>query len=562
MTSPQRLGELLTEDAKVEPEKLERALRLQRESGERIGALLVQLGLIAEHDLADALSRQLGLPLVQSGDYRDVPVLDGQITPEFMLTAKLIPLSLSDDEIVVAMADPLDQFARHAVELATGRTVSCRIGVVSEIEAACREHYGDGASSMEQIILAIEDDAQADPNDVQQLKDLASEAPIIRVVNLIIARALKARASDIHLEPFENRLKVRYRVDGVMRDVEAPPAHSSAAVVSRIKVMAKLNIAERRLPQDGRIKLRIEGRELDLRISTVPTMHGESVVLRILDKTSVPLEFPRLGFTAQTLPAFEAALDRPYGIILVTGPTGSGKTTTLYAALQRLNTPERKILTVEDPVEYQLEGINQIQIKPQIGLSFAHALRSILRQDPDVIMVGEMRDLETAKIAVQSALTGHKVFSTVHTNDSASSITRLLDMGIEDFLLTSTVTAVLAQRLVRALCEYCKEPYDLLPGVARELGLDRVTAESPVPLYRPGGCSECEGTGFRGRTGILELLTMSDPIRETMLKHADAGAIRRTAVAEGMTPMYEDGLRKAVAGVTTVEEVVRVTREA
>ena len=362
-----------------------------------------------------------------------------------------------------------------------------------------------------------------------------------------------------------------------MREVESPPSRLSAAVISRIKIMAKLNIAERRLPQDGRIQLRAQGKEIDLRVSTVPTLYGESVVMRILDKASVVLDFAVLGFSPRTLKRFREILALPHGILLVTGPTGSGKTTTLYTALQTLNTPERKILTVEDPVEYQLEGINQIQAKPQINLTFAHALRAIVRQDPDVIMIGEMRDLETAGIAVQSALTGHLVLSTLHTNDAAGSITRLLDMGVDDYLLTSTISGILAQRLVRLLCVHCRQPYPALPELVTEMRLHRFaeTGDKPltpnpsppggegskITLYKPVGCEHCGGTGYRGRAAIMEFLVMSDPLRRLVLKHADAGELQATAQQEGMDTMYEDGLRKAVAGLTTIEEVLRVTTQ-
>ena len=557
--APRRIGDILRDRGKVEEDELTRALRLQRDSGERIGGLLVQLGFIAERDLAEALAEHLGLPLVEASEYRGIPI-SAEISADFLQRARIIPLSEDEQQVVVAMADPLDKFAAEAVRLALGKHVVIRVGIGTEIEAARRRAYADGTSSMGQIVESIGDDDGQDQGDIEQLRDLASEAPIIRVVNLIIAEALEARASDIHLEPFESQLHVRYRIDGMLKPVAAPPAHSGAAVVSRIKVMANLNIAERRLPQDGRIKLRIEGREIDMRVSTVPTMHGESVVMRILDKSRLPLDFPSLGFTPEMLPAFETLLKRPHGIVLVTGPTGSGKTTTLYAALSQQNTPEKKVLTVEDPVEYQLEGVNQIQVKPQIGLGFANALRSILRQDPDVIMVGEMRDLETAKIAVQAALTGHQVFSTLHTNDSVSSVTRLLDMGMEDFLLTSTVSGVLAQRLVRTLCHNCREKF----RPSREL-LDKVgfscELDGQVELYRAVGCEACDDSGYRGRTCILELLVMSDPVRQAILDRADANVLRDTTVANGMSTMYQDGLAKALPGVTTVEEVARVTQE-
>ena len=556
-----RLGELLEERGQLSRDKLDRALRYQTQSTERIGTILIQLGFVAEKEVAQALADQLGLEVAKREAYTGIPIFSDQVSPDFLRNTKVVPLLQSGNRLVVSMADPLDDYAVDALGLATGLEIDRRVGVVSDIESALQRHYAkrnEGAGDDSGGALGVV--AQSESEDIQHLKDLASEAPTIRLVNTMISRALSVRASDIHVEPFESSLKVRYRVDGVLQEAEAPPQRSSAAVISRIKVMANLNIAERWRPQDGRIKLPIEGREIDMRVSTVPTLYGESVVLRILDRDSLTLDFSALGFTSWTLPAFEAVLRRPHGIVLVTGPTGSGKTTTLYAALQRLNTSEKKILTVEDPVEYQLEGVNQIQVKTKVDLTFANALRSILRQDPDVIMVGEMRDQETARIAVQAALTGHKVFSTLHTNDAASSVTRLLDMKIEDYLVTSTVDGILGQRLVRTLCGECREAYEPLPAVVEELGLGRFT-NSPVKLYRARGCQACDGAGYRGRTSILEFLTMTEGVRQAVLDRADAGGIQRAAMANGMTTMYEDGLRKAVEGVTTVEEVARVVHE-
>jgi general secretion pathway protein E len=556
-----RLGELLMARTNLDQQMLARALKLQRESGDRLGQLLVQLGMISERDLADALGALLDLETLGPEAYPDAPPVEETPAPEFLRAARAVPVALVEGAVQVAMADPSDAYTREALAMVLGRPVAPVVGTASDIEATIQRLYGEGATRTE-IVADYAADEEADADDIQQLRDLASEAPVIRLVNLIMSRALEVRASDIHIEPFENRLVVRYRVDGVLRDAEAPPVRSTAAVISRIKVLAKLNIAERRLPQDGRIKVRIEGREIDMRISTVPTLYGESVVMRILDKGSVPLDFQVLGFSGETRRAFDRMLEEPHGIILVTGPTGSGKTTTLYAALHTLNTPERKILTVEDPVEYQLEGVNQIQVKPAIGLTFAGALRSILRQDPDVIMVGEMRDLETARIAVQAALTGHKVFSTLHTNDAASSVTRLLDMGVEDYLVTSTVTGVVAQRLVRTLCSECREPYRALPELIAELGLESLAGAEGATLYRARGCASCEQSGFKGRTSILEVMPMTEALGREVLSRADATRLRRVAREEGAQSMREDGMCKALAGVTTVEEVERATREA
>ncbi len=559
-----RIGEILIERGKLDAATLERALRLQQESGEKLGALLVTLGVVAQRDVADALAAQLALPLVDAASYPEFPILEERVSTRFLRETHVLPLREDDTEVALAMADPTDDYAIGAVAMITGRTVRPMVAIPNELEAALERLYGTGKSAQSQVIGDVEtrvDDLAFDA-DVQQLKDLASEAPVIRLVSLVITNALDMRASDIHVEPFENRLAIRYRVDGVLHDVESPPKRLAAAVISRIKIMANLDIAERRLPQDGRIRLRVQGKEIDLRVSTVPTMHGESVVMRILDKGGVALDFQKLGFADDTLKAFIDVLMQPHGILLVTGPTGSGKTTTLYTALDRLNQPDVKILTVEDPVEYQMVGINQIQVKPQIDLTFANALRSIVRQDPDVIMIGEIRDLETAQIAVQSALTGHLVLSTVHTNDAASTVNRLLDMGIDDYLLTSTVIGILAQRLVRKLCPHCKEPYQALPEVVAQLGLAKFAGSGDVTLHHARGCAQCSQTGYMGRFCILEMLPMSDPLRTLVMKHANSNELKAEAQREGMVSMYEDGMRKALAGDTTFEEVLRVTREA
>jgi general secretion pathway protein E len=483
------------------------------------------------------------------------------VSLRFLKQNLILPVAESNGDLTVVMANPRDEFARRALSMASGKNIITQVGIASEIENGIEKLLGGGRSAMGQIVERLGGDEEGELEDVEHLRDLASEAPVIRLVNLIMQRAVESRASDIHIEPFENRLKVRYRVDGVLQEVEAPPAKSTAAVISRIKIMAKLNIAERRLPQDGRIMHRVQGKELDLRVSTVPTSHGESVVMRILDRESVVLDFDSLGFDDDIRRQFVHQLEMPHGIILVTGPTGSGKTTTLYTALSALNTPERKIITVEDPVEYQLEGINQIQAKSAIGLDFAHALRAIVRQDPDVIMIGEMRDLETARIAIQSALTGHLVLSTIHTNDAAGGVTRMLDMGVEDYLLTSTVNTILAQRLVRTLDPVSRQPYELLPEVAEEIGLTELAGQDRYVFYRPVP-TEDNPTGYRGRTSILELLTMSDPIRRLIMQHATSGELEERAVAEGMRTMYLDGLNKCLGGVTTLDEVLRVTQEA
>ena len=558
-----RIGEILVERGKLDSANLDRALKLQAgEAHEKIGVILLRLGMVSGRDLADALADQLDLPVATAADFPELPLAEERISAKFLRDAQAVPLREDDEELALAIADPTDSYVLSAVQMASGKRVRPYIAAPNEIEGALERLYGGGKSSMGQIVDNIQSrDEEQDWGDVEHLKDLASEAPVIRLVNLLLTKALESRASDIHIEPFENRLVVRDRIDGVLHEVESPPRRLSAAVISRVKIMASLDIAERRLPQDGRIKLRVQGKEIDLRVSTVPTMYGESVVMRILDKGGVALDFAALGFEGAALDKFLGVLDLPHGILLVTGPTGSGKTTTLYAALDRLNKADVKIVTVEDPVEYQMPGINQIQVKPQIDLTFANALRSIVRQDPDIIMVGEIRDLETVRIAMQSALTGHMVLSTVHTNDAPSTVSRLLDMGAEDYLLTSTVNGILAQRLVRTLCRHCREPHAALPEVVEQMGLRRFAPPGEVTLYRPVGCPECAGTGYLGRVCIVEMLVMTDAIRSLIMRHATAGELRAAAIAGGMETMFENGLRKALGGITTIEEVLRVTRE-
>ncbi len=556
------LGERLVAEGRLAQADLERGQRLAKEGDGFLGPALVRLGLVSERDVAEVLAGLLGLPLVGPKDYPAVPVLEEQLAQRFLRQYKVVPLKADASGIEVALANPLDDYILRAIELFSGKTLSCRVGLPSEIEATLDRLYGGGKTAMDQIVGDLVPMGESEASeDVAHLKDLASEAPVIRLVSLVIQRAVEQEASDIHIEPFEDTLKVRYRVDGMLHEVEAPPPRLYAAIVSRIKIMARLDIAERRLPQDGRIRMRVDGRELDLRVSTFPTMHGESVVMRLLYKDGAVGEFSELGFSERTLADFMACLNQPYGILLVTGPTGSGKTTTLYAALRELNDPSRKILTVEDPVEYQIPGVNQMQVKSQIGLTFARALRSMVRQDPDVIMIGEMRDLETAEIAVQSALTGHLVLSTLHTNDAPSSITRLLDMGVAGYLVTSVVNGVLAQRLVRRLCPVCREAYRPLPELVRRTRLDQVAGREDVTLYRPVGCETCLGTGYHGRIAIMEMLVMTDALRRLVLEQADARRLAAAAAEGGMTTLYEDGLAKALAGVTSIEEVLRVSQD-
>jgi len=551
----------LIESGRLKQADLKRAETFRDQNGGDLITLLVRLGLVSERDVAEAESSLLKLPLMSIADLPDEAPDIGKLSLRYLKQNLLLPVSITDTEMTVVMANPRDEYALKALAMASGKAIDPQVGVASEIENGIEKLYGGGRSAMGQIIDTLDGDGDDALEDIEHLRDLASEAPVIRLVNLIMQRAVEARASDIHIEPFENRLKVRYRIDGVLQEVEAPPASSTAAVISRVKIMARLNIAERRLPQDGRIMHRVQGKELDLRVSTIPTSHGESVVMRILDRESIVLDFDSLGFDDSLKQEFVKNLEMPHGIILVTGPTGSGKTTTLYTALSQINTPERKIITVEDPVEYQLEGINQIQAQSSIGLDFSHALRAIVRQDPDVIMIGEMRDLETARIAIQSALTGHLVLSTIHTNDAAGGITRMLDMGVEDYLLTSTINAILAQRLVRTLSEGAREAVQLLPEVAAEMGFAKFLDQDRYTVYRPVPTEE-NATGYFGRTSILELLQMSDAIRRLIMQQATSGEIHDLAVQEGMRTMYQDGLLKCLHGVTTIEEVLRVTQEA
>jgi len=551
----------LVQAGKLDAGNAERALRLQREqppaARERVGSLLVKLGFTSEKDVADSLASQLGVRLITQRSFPEEGLPEPGISQRFLECHRIVVLEESEHELLLVMAEPQDAYLKKSIELATGKRAVCCLGLPSEIEATIRSITD--ARSTHAGISQKDHDAHLD--DVAHLKELAGEAPIIRLVNQVIRTAAERGASDIHIEPFENQLRIRYRVDGMLQEIEAPSVGPAAAIVSRVKIMANLDIAERRLSQDGRFKHRVHGQEFDLRVSTVPTMHGESVVLRLLQRDAVELDFVPLGFSPAQEREMKEILAMPHGIVLVTGPTGSGKSTTLYAALRHLNLPERMIITIEDPIEYNIRGINQMQVKPQIGLTFAKALRAIVRQDPDVIMVGEMRDRETAEIAVQSALTGHLVLSTLHTNDAPSSIMRLLDMGVQDFLLTSAINAIQAQRLVRTLCPACRRPYRPDAELVRRLDLHRLAGPELPPIFAAVGCEACNGTGYLGRTSILEILRMTESIRRLVLKHCDVGEIAAAARDQGMVPMRQDGLEKVLAGRTTIEEVLRVTPE-
>lgn len=551
------LGEILVAMGKLQPRDLERALLAQKETPQtQLGQLLVRLGLVTDDDVLHALARQWDLPTIALDELPPFPIEVPGLLPEFQRAQLIYPIAVQDDVLTVALAHPEDEFLTKALRMVTGLRLDIRLALEADLEKA-----------LQSVALAAptdETDELADAGDasefVEHLRDLASEAPVIRRVNLIIARVVDLRASDIHLEPFDDGLHVRYRIDGEIRLFEVLPPTLAAAIVSRVKLMAQLDIAERRLPQDGRIRSRVKGRELDLRVSTVPTVHGESVVLRVLDRSSVRFELEEMGFATDVLDAWRRLIERPHGIVLVTGPTGSGKTTTLYASLAKLDANAHKIITVEDPVEYQLPGINQIQTHGAIGLTFARSLRSILRQDPDIIMIGEMRDGETAQIAVQSALTGHLVFSTLHTNTAAGAIVRLQDMGIERYLITSSVNGVLSQRLVRQLCPHCKAPYALTDTLRQSTGLHRHASAGHL-LYRPVGCDHCRGTGYWGRTGVHELLVLDDRLRRAVLDGADTAQLHALAVDAGMRSLYDDALHKVALGITSLEEALRVAEE-
>jgi general secretion pathway protein E len=539
---------MLIERKLITPDDLERALELQKERGEKIGKILVDLGFVAARDVLAALSDQLSVPQVTlEGPPPASPELQG-LTVRFLRQFRCIPVAQHDHTVTLAMADPLDFETIAAVRHVTSLRVETAIAGEQEILDAIDRFFGE-ADRQEG---AVEQDVGHAAEDLEHLRDMASEAPVIRLVNAMIALAVEKRASDIHIEPFEKEFRVRYRIDGVLYNQEPPPREFKAAVISRVKLMAKLNIAERRLPQDGRIKIKTLGREVDLRVSTLPTLYGESVVMRLLDRSAGDFyDLRSLGFDQHMLKRMEYYTSLPHGIFLVTGPTGSGKSTTLYSALKRINQSDKKIITIEDPVEYQMDGINQIHVNPQIGLTFASGLRHIVRQDPDVIMVGEIRDRETADTGIRAALTGHFVYSTLHTNDAPSAITRLTDMGVENYLISSSLVSVLAQRLVRVICPHCKY----------EAGNRLAPDGDMIVCYKGSGCEHCFGSGYTGRVGIFELMELNDEIRKMVMENRDSVEITAAARRNGMRNLREDGWLKVSNGVTTVEEVMRVTQE-
>jgi general secretion pathway protein E len=555
-----RLCQILTERGCCDARTIERGRRVAAETGQRPDTVLVQLGLTAERDMAESYAALLGIRVAAPERYPEKPLFRDRLPVRFLRDVRAVPVELVGNDLAVAVADPLDPYPSAAIAAATGCQVVQEVAVPIELDAAFERLYADEVSAPDAVSTTEPEHAGPLEEDAERLRDLASEAPVIRLVNQIIARGVETQASDIHVEPFEDRLRLRYRYDGVLHEAENLPVRLAPAIVSRIKIMARLDIAERRLPQDGRIKLAVRGQDVDFRVSTVPSLHGEGTVLRILDRNAVVFDYARLGLPAAVVAKLSAALDVPNGIVLVTGPTGSGKTTTLYTSLLALNSTARNIITVEDPIEYQLHGINQIQVKPQIGLNFASLLRSILRHDPDVIMVGEIRDLETAQIAVQAALTGHLVLSTVHTNSAAATISRLRDMGLEDYLLTAVLRGVLAQRLVRRLCLQCRRPAPAPPELVRRFRLDRHRPGEAVTLWHPAGCEECRNTGYKGRQAIAEFLVPDAEVERLIFSRADHGEIERAAVAAGMVTMFQAGIDAALAGSTTLEEVARSIR--
>jgi len=533
----------------------------QLQAGCYLGKTLVDHGYINADALMKTLSKELSLPFLNFEDYpkSQLPIKEINISETFLKEKTVFPIKLKNDTLTLAVFDPFDLHTIENLKVSLGKNIKILLSTEEVIVEAIETYYGAGESMMDRMIEDIKDDKNnltEDDQDTEHIRDMASEAPVIKLVNHIISKATEMGSSDIHLEPFAEDLILRYRIDGILHSFEAPPKRLNSALCTRIKIMAKLDISERRLPQDGRIKLKLQGKDIDMRVSTLPTLYGESIVIRILDRGNLNVNLEKMGFPKEQLEEFQKLIQKPYGKLLVTGPTGSGKTTTLYGALQNINTSDKKIITIEDPVEYQMRGINQIHVKPQIGLDFANGLRSIVRQDPDVIMVGEVRDAQTADVAIQAALTGHLVFSTVHTNDAAGAITRLLDMGVENYLISSALIGVLAQRLVRVICRKCIEPIKVSSTLISEM---RTHEQGSINTFHGKGCKECSDTGFRGRVGIYELLVVDDSIRQHILNKSTSQEIREIARKKGMTTLREDGWKKVAEGITTVEEVLRVT---
>ncbi len=566
------IGEMLIAKGIIQEDQLEEGLRNAKQSGERIGEALVKLGYVTEEEVLITLSDQLGIPFLKIKNLQIAPEIVAKIPAKFVLHYKSIPVKEEKKYLQIATSDPLDIHTLDDIRMLVGQEIEPVIATNDDISEAIKKYYGIGAATMQQM-----NDNKTETKDVEmiggehtdldRIGDMAEDASVITFVNQIFAEAFGMRATDIHIEPFEKDLRVRYRIDGLLYEAPVPAAikRFQAAITSRVKIMSNLNIAERRLPQDGRIELRMTGQSYDLRVSTIPTAYGESISIRILDRSSVLLSLEQLGLGEDGLQKFNILLKKPHGIILVTGPTGSGKTTTLYACLNKINSMDRMIISIEDPIEYELYGVNQIQVQERIELTFARCLRAILRHDPNIILVGEIRDHETAEIAIQTALTGHLVFSTLHTNDAAGAVTRLQDMGIEPFLIASSVEGMIAQRLVRLICENCKKEYTPDPKLAEMVcsGIGDITPVKPseLKLYRGVGCESCRYTGYRGRTAIYEIILLSEKIKSLVMQRADAGQIKQAALSVGMRTLRMDGWVRAINGKTTVDEVLRVTQE-
>ncbi|MFB3123433.1 MAG: type II secretion system ATPase GspE [Candidatus Binatia bacterium] len=559
------LGERLVKLGLISVDELKKVMLFQEEQHTTFVRLVIDLGFVSEEVLLPVLSGQLGIPYVSLKDFPMTSLSTEHLfsAVDFLKLAKIVPLKVEGEELQVATTDPTDLSNLHAIEIATGLRVRPFLAKEKEILARIGALFDQAVltESAGSLPATVDVEGTVGEEDVENLRDMASEVPVIRIVNQMITSALESRASDIHIEPFENQFKIRYRIDGILHDVESPPRHLKSAIISRFKILAQLNIAERRLPQDGRIKIKVSGKDVDLRIATIPTLYGESVVIRLLERAQIFNDLSALGLHHDVLRGVSDMISKPHGMILVTGPTGSGKTTTLYAALHKINDPEKKIITIEDPVEYQLDGINQIQVKPQIGLTFANGLRSIVRQDPDIIMVGEIRDFETAEIAIQAALTGHLVLSTLHTNDAAGAVSRLLEMGVQDYLLSSSLLGILAQRLVRQLCLNCRTEKPFTEFRLQELEFGTHDVDLPATLWEPVGCDACSGTGYIGRVGIFELLLATPELSGLIVERVGAGSIRELGQRQGMRLLKDDGWEKTLNGITTLSEVLRVVRE-
>lgn len=563
-----RLGDVLLEQSLVTEDQLHECINLQRSSGQSLASILVSKGYLGEEDLVVTLSEQLGIPHIRVANYNIPQEVLNEVPESLARQYQMLPVSVTGDVLTLAMADPLNIMALDDLRMLTSYEIEPVVAVQSELNDAIHKHYGGqssailfeellGGENKQDGIDLIDDDDQIE--DIAHMQAEAQDAPIIRLANLILLKALESRASDIHIEPFEKVLRVRYRVDGVLEETKNPPKSVQSALISRFKIMSGLDIAEHRLPQDGRFRTRFKGHDIDFRVSILPCYHGEKIVMRVLDKSSLTLDLDGLGFAAQAMTAFQEALARPFGMILLTGPTGSGKTTTLYSALHKLNSPDANIITVEDPIEYELFGVNQVQVRSEIGLSFAAGLRSILRQDPDIIMVGEIRDEETADIAVKAALTGHLMLSTLHTNDASSVYTRLIDMGMEPFLVQSSVALAAAQRLLRRVCPDCKEAIRVPPDVLERIQYTSMPDAPPPNFVRGRGCGKCKDTGYRGRLAVIEAMTNYPELQDLIMTRKPASDIKRMATECGMRTLRQNALEKAAEGVTTIEEVLRVS---